>query len=61
MASKPEHETEVVVLAGLKEYGCPYPAGDERSTIWLEGFKAGMIHGGEIAAKAIRDEMRAGQ
>jgi hypothetical protein len=52
---KPEPETEV--QGDLHDLGCPYPAHDPRSLVWIEGFKAGMDHGGEIARQAVIDTL----
>lgn len=44
-------EPEVYVA----KLGCPYKMGDPLLDVWLAGFKVGLKHGGDIAAKAVRD------
>ena len=43
----------------LKELGCPYPALDSRTLIWMEGFrqghKTGLQTGGQLAMQAMQD------
>jgi hypothetical protein len=36
----------------LKEIGCPYPAEDERTLVWLDGYRAGNLAGMDAGAKA---------
>ncbi len=58
MASTPQQEPEVKLTHDLKDLGCPYPLGDDRATIWLNGYHAGLRNGGEIAVRAVRDGLK---
>lgn len=62
--AEPKPEPELELTADLKELGCPYRCDDPRAKLWLDGFKVGLKHGGEVAGQALRDsfaELRAGK
>jgi len=39
----------------LKEIGCPYPAEDPRTSIWLDGYHKGHMTGLDRGAEVVRD------
>lgn len=39
----------------LKEIGCPYSALDERTLVWLDGYRAGESSGMERGAKVVSE------
>lgn len=53
----PHHEDEVEIVMAFKDFGYPYAITDDRALVWIQGFRAGMHHGGEIAARAVRDTL----
>lgn len=56
--NRPKAEPEVALTADLKGLGCPYGPDDHRTRPWLDGFRAGVRRGGDVAAQALIDEMR---
>jgi len=57
MTYDPVMEPEVVI-ANLRQLGCPYEGGTECATIWLEGYIAGAKYTGQVALDAIQSEFR---
>jgi len=51
MTEKPKTELEVQLL----EWGCPYKAEDQRSLVWLAGYRKGFQAGHEMTQQVFKE------